>query len=176
VKLSKRFKNKLLKLKEIRDSTRKYLVELLKVMQERENVKKLFTELLQLEFEAEVNSIMKNDKTGIDKKIKDYLDKCQFTKYKPTNKPSNKNIQISNDENIPVSDQNIPKGYQANASRIKHGDSIAMKDISNLQSIKLKNVVTNIPNGQVNAPARAAATVRNFNKYNFSKLKIFFYV
>jgi len=53
----------LIKLKEIRDSTKKYVNELIKCAQEREIVKKNYAESLQLEFELEALNYIKGDKS-----------------------------------------------------------------------------------------------------------------
>jgi len=127
-------------------------------MQERETVKKYYTELLQLEFEAEIQNILKTDKSQIEKRMKDFLDKCQLTKYKSPNKPSMKNVSVVNDENIPNSDQ-LTKVFPSATPRNK-SDTIALKEISNTPVPKpgKANIVT-LPNGQAVAPARATTTV-----------------
>merc|ERR1711957_142468 len=56
----------LLKLKEIRDSTKKYVNELIKCSQERELVKKNYAELLQLEFDLEALSYLKGEKNPLE--------------------------------------------------------------------------------------------------------------
>lgn len=130
-------------------------------MQERENLKKYYTELLQLEFEQEVNLIMKNDKIATEKKIKEFLDKCQFTKYKSPNKPSTKNVSTAIDENTPIQDQSIGnKAYAANSARLKNSDVNVMKDITNSNQNKPgKANVASLPNGPLSQPIRAGATV-----------------
>ena len=129
-------------------------------MQERENLKKYYTELLQLEFEQEVNLIMKNDKTTNEKKIKEFLDKCQFTKYKSPNKPSNKNISTAIDENASNTDQPTSKGYTAGNNRIKISDANVMKDITNNNQNKPgKANISHLPTGLLYQPARAGLTV-----------------
>lgn len=129
-------------------------------MQERENLKKNYTELIQLEFEQEVNFVMKNDKSATEKKIKEFLDKCQFTKYKSPNKPSTKNISTAIDENASNADQAIVKGYAAVNNRIKISDANVMKDITNNNQNKpSKANLSHITNGPLIQPARAGATV-----------------
>ncbi len=130
-------------------------------MQEKENIKKHYTELLQLEFEQEVNIIMKNDKTATEKKIKEFLDRCQFTKYKSPNKPSTKNVSTALDENAPNADQSIGKAYVSNGVRIRSSDASVMKDITNNnnQNKPGKSNVSNMPNMPISHPVRAGATV-----------------
>ena len=74
----------LIKLKEIRDSTKKYVNELIKCAQEREIVKKNYAESLQLEFELEALNYIKGDKSALENKIKEFLQKVQVNKYKPS--------------------------------------------------------------------------------------------
>ena len=128
-------------------------------MQERENLKKYYTELLQLEFEAEINGLLKpENKPNTDKKIKEFLDKCQFTKYKSPNKPSVKNVVSATDEN----GQAEKNGYPG-SSRIKIAETNALKEISNVHSTKgLKTNINNVANIQANAPAMRNAATVNF--------------
>lgn len=136
-------------------------------MQERENLKKYYTELLQLEFEHEVNTIMKTDKSALEKKMKDFLDKCQFTKYKSPNKPSSKNISTAIDENTPNPDQPMGKAYSAAGARMKISDANVMKDITNNNQNKPgKANIANLPNGPLNQPIRAGATVKSMKFFD----------
>jgi hypothetical protein len=129
-------------------------------MHERETVKKYYTELLQIEFEGEIQNILKNEKSQNDKRIKDFLDKCQLTKYKSPNKPSIKNISVVNDENAPVSEQ-TSKGFPSVNQRIK-SDNIGLKEINHTPVPKVgKANLNGFSNGQVVPTARAAATVKH---------------
>jgi hypothetical protein len=93
----------LIKLKEIRDSTKKYVVELIKCSQEREIMKKNYAESLQLEFELEAMNFIKGekdkdkDKNIVENKIKEFLLKVQINKYKPSE--SKKRLQIHEENN-----------------------------------------------------------------------------
>lgn len=112
-------------------------------MQERENVKKYYTELLQLEFEAEINNFWKPDKIALDKRIKEFMDRCQFTKYKSPNKPIKNNIVVS-DENTIIHDQatSTKTGFSANTQRNK-SQEIVMKEITNIPTNKPTKAIAN---------------------------------
>ena len=146
-----------LQLKEIRDSSKKYLTEILKAMKEKETIKKYYTELLQLEFEAEINN-SRSEKIPIEKKIKEFLDKCSISKYKTPNKPL-KNNTISNEEN------NFTVEVIKPTSRHRTVETIPMKDITNNQINRNKIV------HQIN---RKSSNVI-FKFFYVLKIKNFFY-
>lgn len=107
-------------------------------MQERENLKKFYTELLQLEFESEINNMFKLDKPPMEKKIREFIDRCQFSKYKSPNKPIKSSVNIIEETNTTMeTSHKIP--YPSTNTRIKNMDN-SMKDITNSHQNKTQKV------------------------------------
>jgi len=97
------------KLKEIRDTTQKYLTNIVSMMKEREITKKNILILQQMEFEGETTNIFRNDKPNVEDKWKEFLKTLgKPLKYLPSYSPS-KPPKDDNKEN-----SHSPRGKDAN--------------------------------------------------------------
>lgn len=128
---------------------------MIKCSQERETVKKNYSELLQLEFELEALSYIKSENYNLESKIKEFLQKVQINKYKPSE--SKKRIH-ANDE---ITANETSNKHNYNINNKSKSIEITTKDVSithhqtkPLKNIQNEKVHNNLMNGVRNNPQK----------------------